>query len=194
MKIITISREYGAGGHSVGTRVAEQLGVEIYDEDIIGRAVKLTGINEQKFRKKDESISRFDTFLRGITPISYEETDAMFRAETQAILEFAKLGPCVILGRCGDVILKSAGYDILRVYLYADYDHRKERVSEMLSTDNESVIRKAIHSTDTARHAYYAYYTDKDWGNPENYDLMLNTGVLGYDTCIKLILEAAKAE
>lgn len=192
MKIITICREYGAGGHSVGTRVAEELGVEIYDQDIISRTAGLIGIDEDNLRKKEESVSRFDAFLRGITPISYDEKDIIFKSETQAILEFAKLGPCVVLGRCADVILKNAGYDILRVFLYADEKSRMKRVGEMLNTNNEAAIRRAIRSTDTARHAYCKYYTDVDWGNPESYDLMLNTGVLGYDKCVELILNAVR--
>lgn len=192
MKIITLSREYAAGGHSVGRKVAETLGVELYDKDIIKEAALSSGLDTETVIKAEESMTRLDNFIRSINPVTYEQKDIIFSAEKDAILNFAKLGPCVILGRCADAILRDAGYETLNVFLYSDYAHRSARAADMLHSSDPAYIRKTIKSIDANRHAYFNYYTDKEWGSPSNYDLMLNTGTLGYDLCVKLICEAAK--
>ena len=120
MKIITLCREYGAGGHSIGRKVAAELGIEIYDRDIIDQSAAALGIDPGQLEAEEEGISRRETFLRAITPISYERKDAMYDAECSVILDLAKKGPCVFLGRCADAVLQEAGIDCLRVFLYGD--------------------------------------------------------------------------
>ena len=192
MKIITISREYAAGGHSVGARAAEALGLELYDEDIITRAAVASGLDRDTVSRTEEVITRLDSFIRSINPVTYEQKDIIFSAEKDAILNFASQGPCVILGRCADAILRDAGYETLNVFLYSDYAHRAARAADLLHNSDASFIKKTIKTIDASRHAYFNYYTDKEWGSPENYDLMLNTGILGYELCVRLICEAAQ--
>lgn len=192
MKVIAVSREYGAGGHSIAVEVAERLGVEFYDRDIIKNAAKESGIDPELLEKSEESISRADSFIRTISPISYDQADAIFNAEKQVIIEIAKKGPCVILGRCADVILKEAGIDCLSVLLYADVEAREKRVGELIGSDKKAEIDKAIKKVDHNRHSHYAYFTDKHWGDYKNYNIMLDTGALGYERCIDMIVDAAK--
>ena len=192
MKIITLCREYGAGGHSIGRKVAAELGIEIYDRDIIEQSAAALGIDPGQLEAEEEGISRRETFLRAITPISYERKDAMYDAECAVIRDLAKKGPCVFLGRCADAVLQEAGIDCFRVFLYGDEQHRSKRVGELIGSTNPSEIQKALKKTDQARRSYYTHYTGRTWGDHTNFHLCLDTGVLGYDNCVRLICEAVK--
>ncbi|MBO4678907.1 MAG: cytidylate kinase-like family protein [Lachnospiraceae bacterium] len=192
MKIITLSREYGAGGHSIGTEVAKRLNIEFYDKDIIAGVAKESGIDENLIAAKGEEISVAESIIRAITPISYDQKDLIFETEKNVIIDIAKKGPCVILGRCADIILKEAGLECLNVFLYADTNSRMKRVGELINSDNEALIQKVIKKTDHDRHSYYTYFTYQKWGDYKNYNLMLDTGALGYEKCIDMICEAAR--
>ena len=102
-------------------------------------------------------------------------------------------GPCVILGRCADVILEKANIPSLDVFLYASDIHRAARVAGLIGSSDPTEIQKTIQKTDAARRAYYEHFTEKKWGSSRNYTLSLDTGFLGYDTCVKLICDAARS-
>jgi len=192
--IITISREYGAGGTSIGTRVAKELGIEIYNRDIIRDTVLKSGLDAGVIEHEEEEISRGDAFLRMITPAAYvDRREAIRDIEHDVILGFARKGPCVILGRCADLILESSDIDCLKVFLYADVLHRAARVGEIIGSTNPSVIQKAMKKTDHARRSYYQQFTGRRWGDCANYNLMIDTGMLGYDASARLIVEAARS-
>ena len=193
MSIITISREYGSGGHSIGRRVARELGIEFYDKDIIRNAVKETGLEYDVIRNEDEEISRTDAFLRMITPSAYtDRRETIHSAEIRAILTLAQKGDCVLLGRCADAILEEANIEALNVFLYADELHRAIRVSRLIDSRNATEIQRTMKRTDAARRNFYQQFTNRKWGDWHNYNLMLDTGLLGYDTCVKLICDAAR--
>ena len=194
MKIITLSREYGAGGHSIGRQVAAALDIEIYDKDIILHSAEKLGIDPAQLEAEEEAISRSEVFLRTITPISYDRKDAFFEAESEVILKLAAKGPCLILGRCADTVLRGAGIPSLNVFLFADDAHRARRVGELLNTANPAEIQKAMKKTDQARRSYYTHYTGNPWGDHRNYHLTLDTGALGYETCVRIICDAASDE
>ena len=192
--IITISREYGAGGHSIARRVAEELGIEIYDRDIIRDTARDSGLDIGIIEREEEEISRKDAFLRMITPATYvDRHETIHNIESKVILMLAAKGPCVILGRCADVILNEANLDSLNVFIYADELHRAARVGELIGSSNPSEIQKAMHRTDAARHGYYQNCTGLRWGDVKNYNMALDSGLLGYETCVRLICEAARA-
>ena len=194
MNIITISREYGAGGHSIGKRVAQELGIEFYDRDIIRGAVKESGLDAGVIEHEEEEISRADAIWRMITPAAYtDRRETIHEIERKVILMLAKKGPCVILGRCADTILEEFDMESLNVFIYADTLHRAARVSELLNTKNPSDIQKAMKKTDAARRSYYQQFAGRHWGDYHNYNLMLDSGLLGYDACVNLICEAAGA-
>lgn len=191
--IITISREYGAGGHSIGQRVAKELGIEFYDKDIIRGVVKESGLDTDAIEKAEEEISRTDAFLRWITPSSYvDQHESIHTFEKRVILSLAQKGPCVILGRCADVILEEAGIDCLNVFIYGDQLHRAARVGELIGSNNPTEIQKRMKRTDLARRSYYQQTTSKRWGDCANYNLALDSGFLGYDCCVNLICQAAR--
>ena len=193
MKTITINREYGAGGHTIGRAVAEELGVPLYDREIITATAAEMHLDVSQIEKSEEEISRTENFMRHITPISYEFKDYLYEAQQKVILDLAAKGPCVIIGRCAEIILQEAGADALHVFLYADQAHRAAWVSRHLHTDDMSEVKKYMKKQDRARKAYYEVYTDHHFGDRHNYNLMLDSGKLGYDTCEKLILALARA-
>ena len=194
MNIITISREYGAGGHTIGKRVAEALGIEFYDRDIIRDTVKESGLDQSVVEHEEEEISRSSALWRMITPASYtDRRETIHEIERKVILMLAKKGPCVILGRCADTILEEFDIESLNVFIYADTLHRAARVSELLNSKNPAEIQKAMKRTDTARRNYYQQFTGKHWGDTKNFNLSIDSGVLGYDACVKLICEAYRA-
>ena len=193
MKIITINREYGAGGHSIGDVVAKELGIELYDRDIIRATAKATNMDYAQVEHSEEEISRTESFMRKITPISYELKDYYYDVQKQVILDIAKKGPCVIIGRCADVILQEEGIDALHVFLYADASHRAAWVARKIGSQNDAEIMKFMHKQERARKAYYEVYTGRHFGDPHNYDLLLDSGKLGYDTCSRLIIALARA-
>lgn len=191
--IITISREYGSGGHSIGKRVAKELGIEFYDRDIIKSAVKESGLDQAEVEHAEEEITRTGMFLRMISPAAYvDQPYYIHDIEQHIILDFALKGPCVILGRCADDTLEKAGIPSLNVFLFASDIHRAVRIGELIDSKNPTEIQKKMQKTDTARHAYYEQFTGKKWGDSHNYSLCLDTGLLGHDTCVQLICDAAR--
>ncbi len=192
--IITISREYGAGGHSIARRVAQELGIEIYDRDIIRNTALDSGLETGVIEREEEEISRADNFLRMITPAAYvDRREVIHEIERKVILMLAAKGPCVLLGRCADAILNEANVDCLNVFIYADELHRAIRVGQLIDSKNPNDIQKLMKRTDAARRNYYQRFTGRHWGDYRNYNLMLDSGLLGYDACVKLICDAANA-
>ena len=197
-KIITISREYGAGGHSIGKGVAEALGIPFYDRDIVRETAKASGFDPELIEDEGEDISKTDSILKSICSASstyYRDTqEAIHDVQKAIILRFAQAGPCVILGRCADEILREVGIESINVFIHADDVHRAVRVSELIGSTNATEIQRMMAKKDSSRHTYYSRYTGKKWGDSHNYHMTLDSGALGYDTCVKLIVAAAQAE
>ena len=195
-KVITISREYGAGGHTIGKRVAQELGIEIYDKDIVRETVRASGFETEVVQEEEEDVSKAGSFLKSLCSSSVHYRDpqeVIHEVQTAVILQFAKKGPCVILGRCADDILRESGIETLNVFIHADDLHRAVRISEMTGITNATELQKLMAKKDSSRRNYYEHYTHKKWGDSHNYDLTLDSGKLGVDLCVQMIVEAAKA-
>lgn len=194
-QVITISREYGAGGHTIGKRVAQELGLEIYDKDIVRETVKASGFDTETVQQEEEEVSKTGSFLNSILSSSayYPNTqDAIHDFQKAVILRFAQAGPCVILGRCADEILRTSGIPCLNVFIHASDIHRAERVRELTGETNPTELQRIMAKKDALRRNYYVHYTGKQWGDSHNYHLSLDSGVLGYDLCVELIVAAAR--
>ena len=196
-KIITISREYGAGGHSIGQQVAKELGIPFYDRDILKETVKTSGFDPDMVEHDQEDVSATNFFLKSIcsfSDASFSDTqNAIHDVQKAVILHFAKEGPCVILGRCADEILREAGVEALNVFIHADAVHRAVRVSELTGCTDATELQKMIAKKDGSRHTYYNHYTGKKWGEITNYDLTLDSSLLGVEGTAKIIADMAKA-
>lgn len=192
MKIITIARNYGAGGLPVGKLVAEKLGLEYYNKDIIRATAKSSGFEEETVESEEEKYSGADSFIHSITPAYHDTKDQIFDFEHAVITDLAKKGPCVFVGRYANFILRQEGFDTLDVFLHADEIHCAMRISELINSKDPNDIERAIRKRDKARRSYCKHYIGETFDDPRNYDLTLDTGRLGYELCAELICRAAQ--
>lgn len=195
--VITINRDFGSGGHSIGKEVAKRLGIPFYDGEIVERCSIDSGYTKEIIEEQGEHASRANKWF-GITAASsvyfQSPQDEIFLAQRRVILEVANEGPCVIVGRCSDYILENAKPKIkcANVLIHASIPHREKRVIERYGEIDGVDAKKRIIKKDKERQAYYHYYTDRNWGYYPNYTLSLNSGELGEETCVKLICEMAE--
>lgn len=189
--VITIAREYGSGGHELGEKLAKKLGIPFYDNQLIELAAKESGMTERFVSEKEQSLSPVVVMSLIIqnyeTPLehSLSSSDALFVAQGRIIKELAAKGPCVILGRCADYILRDYPH-LLKVFCYADLASEVKRsiVEYGVSPDKAESEVKRINR---ARVAHYEYYTSGRWGDPHNYNLMINTASIGIDYAADMI-------
>ena len=192
--IITIGREYGTGGREIGQKLALRLGIPFYDRELITRAAKKTGFDEKLFEQLDKRAT--NSFLYSLTMFGsvglngMSLTDQLYLAQSNVIREMAEESSCVIVGRCADHVL--AGTErLVRIFIYADIEARVQRIREKGYYEEHEIARN-IRRMDRERRDYHRYYTGKEWENVENYDMMLNSGVLGTDGCVECILSYLK--
>ena len=185
-RVITISREFGSGGRTIGKKVAEQLGIPCYDAEIIQEMVKETGFTPEYVKEAGEYTpgsflsSALSNRLFGLT-----NEDILWEHQYKVITELAQKGPCVIVGRCADYILQDKA-DCLKVFIHADMDFRALRIVEVYG-EREQSPEERLRDKDKRRAAYHRFYTDMKWGYAQNYHLTLNSGVLGIDQCVNII-------
>jgi len=155
--------------------------------------VEESGMDPEEVAQVDEEISRSSLFLRMISPASYvDQHYSVHSIELRFIIETAMKESCVILGRCADDIMEKAGIPSLDVFLHASTIHRAARVSELIGSKDPSVIQKKMQKSQAARRAYYEQFTGKKWGDSRNYTLCLDTGFLGFDASVQMIVDAAR--
>lgn len=189
-KVITISREFGSGGREIGFRIAEKLGIPFYDKELIFMAAEASDIAEDVFHANDEVISqkeRVDHEYVSVNPFSplYEipASDQVFMAQTQVIRKLAQQGPCVIIGRCSDLVVE----DAFHVFICSTMKSRVERILQLQPDENPKRLESRIRGIDQKRRDYYQYYTGNEWGNPRNYHLCLNSAQVGIEGCVEMI-------
>ena len=192
--VITISREFGSGGHSIGEKVAQKLGIPFYAGEIVTRVAEESGYAKELVEEQGEHTSvgnRWFDISTASAMYFQSPQDEIFLAQRRVILNCAAEGPCVIVGRCSDYILKSEEIKALNVLIHSDMEHRIKRIIERYGELEDVSAKKRIQKKDKQRRTYYRYYTDQHWGDYENYDLALDSGTLGEDTCVHIICELA---
>ncbi len=196
---ITISRGFGSGGRIIGQMLAERLGISFYDRKLIELASEESGINIELFGKADErkKTALFGRYNRSygerlISPESGDFTsdDNLFNYQAKIIKSLAAKESCVIVGRCADYVLRDTP-NVLRVFAYASREFCIKKVEELFSLSRRDA-EKQIDKIDRARSTYYRYYTGHEWDNARNYDLCLNTELLGFERCVDLIVDYLK--
>ena len=188
-KIITISREYGSGGRDIGRRVAEALNIPFYDSEIIRETMTRTGLSEEVIRTAEQRVT--SSFLFNIAmgvDITRNYVQQIHAAEKEVILEKIAEGACVIVGRSANFILQNR-VPAVRAFIYADIDSRVKYASEHYGIDTKDV-RSVILQSDSHRSLYSKNFYNEDWGERTNYDMMLNSALLGIDGCADLIVTA----
>lgn len=185
-RVITISREFGSGGRTIGKMTAEQLGIPCYDSELIRKIAGESGFDENYIRDAGEyAPGGFLTAAfshRGPGP---NNADYIWELQYKLITELAEKGPCVIVGRCADYILRDKA-DCLKVFIHADMAFRADRIVKVYGEREESPEQR-LRDKDRRRAAYHRFYTDMKWGHAQNYDLTLNSGTLGIDRCAEII-------
>lgn len=187
-RIITISREFGSGGRTIGKEVAAKLGIPCYDSQLIEKIAAQSGFSKEYVEKYGEdalSNTLYENALAGRGPDGQSSIDKIWLAQKKVITDLAKAGSCVIVGRCADYILQDAA-DCLTVFIHASDSYRSERIVSVYGQREDSPIQR-LHDKDRKRKAYYELYTGSDWGSADNYELCLDSGAMGIKKCVDLI-------
>ena len=198
MKVITIGREYGSGGRTIGKMVAQKLGIPYYDRELVDEAAKRSGLAVEAIEENDQVVTRSFLYDLAIgtsygyvnqTGIPLDLNTQVFLAQREAILKFAEQ-PCVIVGRCADYILRDRE-DLLRVFVYADKKARLDRIVKEYGED-PAKAEKLLAQSDKRRARHYEEFTDSIWGARRNYDVLLNSATLGLEHTAEIICSMAK--
>ena len=209
-KIITISREYGSGGRLIGKLVAESLGYDFYDKEIIDMAAQESGLSPDFIKKTEQNLSSgflynlllgssYSGTANGASSINGTQmlplADQVFNAERKVILDLAKKGNCVIVGRCADYILNTSdeidSKSLLNVFIYGNLEEKLKRI-ENLYKEPEQAAKKTMQQIDKRRANHYNTFTEATWGDRKNYDIMINSSTAGIEETARLISEIAK--
>ncbi len=211
-KIITISREYGSGGHTIAELVAKKLGYSFYDNEIIDMAAKDSGLSPDFITKTEQNLSSgwLYTMLLGASyasPLTSSKlgvnavnsqaplADQVFTAQRNVIIELAKKGPCVIVGRCSDYILRHCEEinhnDLLNIFIYAPLEEKVKRAIEQKGL-NPDTAEKEVKLIDKRRANHYNTFTERTWGNRSHYDMLINSATLGLEKTADLIADIAR--
>ncbi len=185
-RIITISREFGSGGRTIGKQVAGTLGIPCYDSELLQKIAEKSGFHQAYIKEAGEyAPGGFLSSAFSHCGTGPNNADYLWQIQYQLITELAEKGPCVIVGRCADYILRDTAR-CLRVFIHADMAFRAERIVKVYGEREESPQQR-LKDKDKRRAAYHRFYTDMKWGHAQNYDITLNSGTLGIDTCVELI-------
>lgn len=196
--IITLGRQYGAGGRTSAKMLANTLGINYYDDEILKLASEESAIKEEIFRLNDEEpVKNILSIITKKNQLKFNEIDYnnltspdnLFKFQSNVIRELAKEDNFIVLGRCANVVLEDQHKDkVLRIYLYADFDTRVERIIKQESISKEDAITK-IRNKDKNRAKFYKYFTNFDIFDVDKYDLMINTSTIGFDEILEIIIK-----
>ena len=185
-RIITISREFGSGGRTIGKRVAQELGIPCYDSELLQKIAEESAFNENYIKEAGENApGGFFASAFSHHPSGPNNADYLWKIQFRVITELAEKGPCVIVGRCADYILQGKA-DCLRVFIHADMEFRANRIVNVYGESEQSPEQR-LKDRDKRRAAYHRFYTNMKWGHSQNYDITLNSGTIGIDRCVEII-------
>ena len=195
-KIITISREFGSGGRTVGHLVADKLGIPFHDKDLVDQIALESGfapkfIEEHGEHSPGKSLFSYAFIPQGVPGVmnGLSTADFLWNIQCSVILQLAEKGPCVIVGRNADYILKDR-HDCLHAYIHADLDYRADRIVRLYG-ESEKSPQARLQEKDKRRRVNYQHYTGRTWGQAQNYDICLDSGRLGVEQCADIIINIA---
>ena len=196
-KIITISREFGSGGRTLGRMVAEKLGIPFYDKELVDQIALESGfapkfIEEHGEHSPGKSLFSYAFAPQGVPGVmnGLSAADFLWNIQCSVILQLADQGPCVIVGRNADYILKDRD-DCLHAFIHADMDFRADRIVRLYGESEKSPEARLLEK-DKRRKANYQHYTGRTWGQAHNYDVCLNSSSLGVDRCAEILLDMVR--
>ena len=193
--VITIARQYGSGGKTVGEMLAKEMGIPFYNDNLLKMASEESGISEQLFRQLDEKLKNslfnrvsLDIYTGELIPpesSDFVSEKNLFNYQAEIIKRLAKTQSCVIIGRAADFILKDYP-NVVSVFVHGSKEFNLARAMEYNSMTEEE-MKKFIVKTDKYRADYYKHYTGREWTDARNYDLCLNSSKLGVQKCVEEI-------
>ncbi len=192
-KIITVSRQFGSGGRTIAKAVAQKLGYDYYDSELVEKVAKETGFDPSYIADAGEYApgrSIFSYAFSSATPHASGKllaSDYLWATQCKIILELAEKGNCVIVGRCADYILRDRE-DCLNVFIHAPTEYKAKRIVEHYGV-RDSSPEKRLEEKDTRRKVNYKYFTGREWGLTENYHISLDSGILGEEKCVEIIAD-----
>ncbi len=196
-RVITISREFGSGGRTIAQAVAQRLGYKFYDEALTDRIAAESGYSKEFVEMRGEDASTTSSFLFNLARSgsggfdgSPGISDKLYLVTHNLIKKIAQEEPCVIVGRCADYILQDRD-DALHIFIHADKSFKADRIVRLYG-ESETAPEKRLEDKDKKRIVYYKNYTGRNWGMSTNYDLCLDSGRLGIDTCTDIIVGLAE--
>lgn len=191
--IITISRQFGSGGRTVGHLIADKLGIPFYDKELVNHIALESGfapkfVEEHGEHSPGKSIFSYAFAPQGVPGVmnGLSTADFLWNIQCSAIMQLAEKGPCVIVGRNADYILKDRK-DCFHAYIYADKEFRAERIVRLYGESDKSPLAR-LQDKDKRRSVNYQHYTGRVWGASENYDICLNTGTIGVERAAEIIV------
>lgn len=198
-KIITISRQFGSGGRSVGRLVAEKLGIPFYDKELVEHIALESGfaptfVEEHGEHSPGKTLFSYAFAPQGVPGVmnGLSTADFLWNIQCSAILQLAEKGPCVIVGRNADYILKDRK-DCFHAFIHADMDFRADRIVRLYG-ESEKSPQARLQEKDKRRSINYQHYTGKTWGAAENYDICLNTASIGVEQAAQIIVDLASSD
>lgn len=192
--IITIGREFGSGGRQIGKQLADLLGIEYYDKELIYLASKESGLCTEFFEKADEKKSGsllqafalgFSMNNTGFISNDFLSNESLFKIQADVIRQLATQKSCIFVGRCADYILRDEKY-CTNLFIHSNPEDRIKRIKERHQI-SEQEAGELMRKTDKSRASYYNYYTDKTWGVASSYDLTINSSILGLEKTVEFI-------
>lgn len=191
-KIITISREFGAGGSEIGRLVAKTLNYEFYDKEIILKAARESNVDVESLLRWDEKVPMNFGFAQSLFDFYNKPlSEKLFEVQQQVIKEIGEKGNCVIVGRNANTILKEFDNG-LHVFVHAEPYWRLERMKKIMPDATEAEITEEMRMIDKKRKKFCSYYTNTEFGVADYYDICMNTSKLGIETCVDVICKLAK--
>ena len=187
-RIVTISRQFGSGGRTVGKQLAARLGIPCYDQELIEKLAQASGFTPEMVAKQQEASPYSSHWAFALSEGQFMGTsiqDQLWQLQRKIILELAEKESCVIVGRCADVILKDHA-DCLTAFIHAKKAKRAKRIVEVYG-ETEVAIEKRIRDKDKWRAVYYEFYTGQTWGLAENFHVALDSGELGIERCVDIL-------
>lgn len=187
--VITISREYGSGGRFIGKLIAEKLGISFYDSELLTKASDLSGISKTCLENYDETKESAFSYAQGLYGMDMSLGQKVFLAQFDAIKKIASQESCVIVGRCADYVLKD-NPNVVKVFICAPLEDKIERAITYYKI-NPAKASSIIAKKNKKRRSYYNFYTDKEWGKPDSYDLCINSKS-GIETAVEAVCAYTK--
>lgn len=195
-KVITIGRQFGSGGREIGQRLSEKLDIPLYDHRLVSMAAEQLGVRKEDAERVDESslnsfVSSYTVtpgmYVDFINAASYVQSfdEDVYRKQSEIIRNLAQKGPCIIVGRCADYVLRDQA-DLINVFICAEKEDRKKRIAEIYGLTERKAAER-IRKTDRERRFYYEMHTGLEWGSINSHQMLLNVSMLRMDRIVEIL-------